>query len=201
MNDHSKRIIEIMHEKKMNATQFSEAIGIQRAAMSHITLGRNNPSADVITKIIDRFNDINPGWLLTGRGTMKNIPENQENMAKEQLTHRSQPQEVGKIKNLFQADTSIGNKNAATESLSRTEADKHRTQTSAGRFIFTEAIQKDKILQPENVEISENSSKTTEKEVIIYKETPQKTIEKLVIFFSDHTYETFIQEKRDYGKT
>jgi len=78
MNDHSQRIIQIMQEKKMSATQFSEAIGIQRAAMSHITLGRNNPSADVITKIIERFEDINPGWLLTGKGTMKNVQKQPE---------------------------------------------------------------------------------------------------------------------------
>ena len=78
MNDHTQRIIRIMQDKKMNPTQFSEAIGIQRAAMSHITLGRNNPSADVITKIINRFEDINPGWLLTGKGTMKISSENQD---------------------------------------------------------------------------------------------------------------------------
>ena len=71
MNDHTKRINEIMQSKMMNATQFSEAIGIQRAAMSHITLGRNNPSADVLTKILERFTDINPSWLMTGNGTMK----------------------------------------------------------------------------------------------------------------------------------
>ena len=55
----------------MSPTQFSEAIGIQRAAMSHITIGRNNPSADVITKIIERFEDVDPRWLLTGKGAMK----------------------------------------------------------------------------------------------------------------------------------
>ena len=80
MNDHTQRIIQIMQDKKMSATQFSNAIGIQRAKMSHITLGRNNPTADVITKIIERFEDINPGWLLTGKGAMKSVPKQPENI-------------------------------------------------------------------------------------------------------------------------
>ena len=101
MNDHSQRIIQIMRDKKMSATQFSEAIGIQRAAMSHITLGRNNPSADVITKIIERFEDINPGWLLTGKGTMKNTLDEvndlfslkaQVNTSKEEVIMRTSSQ-------------------------------------------------------------------------------------------------------------
>ena len=50
--------------------QFASAIGIQRAAMSHIISGRNNPSLDVMTKILHRYPQINPDWLLLGKGEM-----------------------------------------------------------------------------------------------------------------------------------
>ena len=80
MNDQTQRIIRIMQDKNMNPTRFAEEIGIQRAAMSHIKLGRNNPSADVLTKIIERFEDINPGWLLTGKGSMKLVPDHSDGL-------------------------------------------------------------------------------------------------------------------------
>ena len=66
-----ERILQIMRLEELNSSAFAEKIGIQRAAMSHITSGRNNPSLDVCTKILERFTYINPDWLLFGAGNMK----------------------------------------------------------------------------------------------------------------------------------
>jgi len=65
------RIIQIMNTERLTPSRFAEEIGIQRAAMSHITSGRNNPSLDVVTKILERYPAINPNWLLFGTGEMK----------------------------------------------------------------------------------------------------------------------------------
>ncbi|MDL2245497.1 helix-turn-helix domain-containing protein [Parabacteroides sp. OttesenSCG-928-J18] len=65
-----ERIIQIMEQEKLNYSRFAEEINIQRAAMSHIINGRNNPSLDVITKILQRFPEINTDWLLFGKGRM-----------------------------------------------------------------------------------------------------------------------------------
>lgn len=65
-----ERIIKVMEHEGMGQAQFSAAIGIQRAAMSHIISGRNNPSLDVMLKILHRFPYISPDWLLFGKGEM-----------------------------------------------------------------------------------------------------------------------------------
>lgn len=65
------RIIQIMNTEGLTPSRFAEEIGIQRAAISHITSGRNNPSLDVVTRILERFPSINPNWLLFGSGEMK----------------------------------------------------------------------------------------------------------------------------------
>lgn len=65
-----ERIIEIMKYKKLSHSQFAEEIDIQRSTVSHIMKDRNNPSMRVYRKIIDRFTDINPDWLLSGTGSM-----------------------------------------------------------------------------------------------------------------------------------
>jgi transcriptional regulator with XRE-family HTH domain len=172
MNDHTQRIIHLLQDKKMSATQFSEAIGIQRAAMSHITSGRNNPSADVITKIIDRFEDINPRWLLTGKGTMKVLPDRPPD-------DRQSVSEIEKEKGV---------------SPSGRETDLFQTNTSAGDVIQTATQRHDEKRRPETVNQADNNSKIVEKEIYIYKDKPSKAIDKLIIFYSDHSYETFIYE-------
>lgn len=65
-----ERIFKIMEKEGLTSSRFAEAIGIQRSAMSHIVSGRNNPSLDVITKILERFPYVNSNWLLFGKGEM-----------------------------------------------------------------------------------------------------------------------------------
>jgi DNA-binding XRE family transcriptional regulator len=65
------RILQIMESERLTPSGFAEEIGIKRAAMSHITKGRNNPSLDVCIKILERFTYVNPDWLLKGTGNMK----------------------------------------------------------------------------------------------------------------------------------
>lgn len=65
-----ERIIQVMEQTNLTYSRFAEEIGIQRAAMSHIINGRNNPSLDVITKILQRYPEINSKWLLFGKGNM-----------------------------------------------------------------------------------------------------------------------------------
>jgi len=64
------RIIKIMEREGLTPSKFAETIGIQRSAMSHIISGRNNPSLDVLTKILERFNTVDSDWLLFGKGSM-----------------------------------------------------------------------------------------------------------------------------------
>ncbi|MDR2138335.1 MAG: helix-turn-helix domain-containing protein [Tannerella sp.] len=66
-----ERIIQVMNAEGLSSSKFAEEIGIQRAAMSHILTERNKPSADVLVKILTRFQDINSEWLMRGIGPMK----------------------------------------------------------------------------------------------------------------------------------
>lgn len=65
-----ERIIKIMEMEQMSYTQFSEIIGVQRSSISHMTKGRNNPSLDLVMKILKAFPKINSEWLLFGTGSM-----------------------------------------------------------------------------------------------------------------------------------
>lgn len=66
-----ERLQKIIQEKNMTASQFAEAIGIQRSGLSHILSGRNQPSLDFIKKLLHRFPDVDIYWLITGESSNK----------------------------------------------------------------------------------------------------------------------------------
>lgn len=65
-----ERIENIIASEGMTAKQFSEEVGIQAGTISNIMNGRNNPSLDVMQKILNRFRTIQSDWLILGIGSM-----------------------------------------------------------------------------------------------------------------------------------
>jgi transcriptional regulator with XRE-family HTH domain len=65
-----ERISRLIKSQKISASQFADEIGVQRSSVSHVLSGRNKPSLDFITKIINSYPDVNSDWLLTGKGNM-----------------------------------------------------------------------------------------------------------------------------------
>ena len=68
--DEKERIEKIMQKEEMSAVVFAGEIGIQGSTLSHILNGRNNPSLDVLKKILNRFRTISSDWLILGIGSM-----------------------------------------------------------------------------------------------------------------------------------
>lgn len=59
-----------MEKENLTPARFADRLQINRAVISHILNGRNNPSLDVVTRILDEMQYINPEWLLKGTGSM-----------------------------------------------------------------------------------------------------------------------------------
>jgi transcriptional regulator with XRE-family HTH domain len=225
MNE-KERIIRIMNEENMNATQFSESTGIQRAAVSHILAGRNNPSLDVIKKILKRFPTINPDWLLSGEGPMRRNTQHPDDgnhiattgagittdsslAANADVKYKNKPATVSEKYDLFSQPTPRPRQVSKPETrLTGTSSSvpNQRTNTTPVQKeslyhhpadIHKEIHFTDGKLQGEEVNDAINEMKETIKETIVYKERPNKTIEKLLIFYSDNTFETFIAEKQE----
>lgn len=65
-----ERIEEIMKSMKLTARQFAKEIRVQPGTISNMMSGRNNPSYEVIKRIMERYPTLNPEWLINGRGVM-----------------------------------------------------------------------------------------------------------------------------------
>jgi transcriptional regulator with XRE-family HTH domain len=64
------RILKIITFTNLSPSQFADRIGVQRSSISHILSGRNRPSLEFVQKILSRFPEINPTWLILGKGEM-----------------------------------------------------------------------------------------------------------------------------------
>ncbi len=65
-----ERLLKFINSIGLSSSRFAEEIGIQPSGVSHILSGRNNPSYDFIVKILSKFPDLNPDWLILGKGEM-----------------------------------------------------------------------------------------------------------------------------------
>jgi transcriptional regulator with XRE-family HTH domain len=73
-----ERLNAILKHFKINASQFADEIGVQRASVSHVLSERNKPGFDFIQRILDTYPSISADWLITGKGEMlksKNVEQ------------------------------------------------------------------------------------------------------------------------------
>jgi hypothetical protein len=71
MDELNKRIIELMVKLEYtNKSAFATALDVSLPVITHITNGRNKPGLDMIQKILLRFKQVSPDWLILGEGNM-----------------------------------------------------------------------------------------------------------------------------------
>ena len=62
----------LMQSENLTASRLAEILEVKPAAISHILSGRNKPSFELLCKIVNRFPQINPYWLLGNAEEMRN---------------------------------------------------------------------------------------------------------------------------------
>lgn len=70
MSSERERIEKLMKSMNLSARQFASEIHVQPGTISNMMGGRNNPSYEVIKRIMERYPTLNPEWLIAGRGDM-----------------------------------------------------------------------------------------------------------------------------------
>jgi transcriptional regulator with XRE-family HTH domain len=65
-----ERILSFIKSRNLSPSQFADEIGVQRSGISHLISGRNKPGLEFLLKIIARYPELDPDWLLTGNGSM-----------------------------------------------------------------------------------------------------------------------------------
>ena len=60
------RVKKIITANGLTNSSFADKIGVPRSTISHVLSGRNNPSLDLIIKILQNFDGISANYLLSG---------------------------------------------------------------------------------------------------------------------------------------
>lgn len=69
------RIEQLIKTLGLTARQFAAEIRVQPGTISNMMAGRNNPSLEVMKRIMERYPTLNPEWLIAGRGDMwRSVP-------------------------------------------------------------------------------------------------------------------------------
>ena len=93
------RIRLILKANQMTSSEFADRVGVNRASLSHVLSGRNKPSHDFLSKIINEFPKVNASWLVTGEtregeykgvdNTGKGAPEIEQNASEATTTSKT----------------------------------------------------------------------------------------------------------------
>ncbi|MCW3787851.1 helix-turn-helix domain-containing protein [Plebeiibacterium sediminum] len=155
------RLQTLLTSEKITSSRFADIIGVNRSSISHILSGRNNPSLDILQKVLTKFPHINPDWLLLGQGNML----------------RNKTEEKQTLKQPF--STLFENKTVRTNSNIEPKTEPKK--------IFKEELPK----QPEKIEEKPVEELSKPAIIDVDKAVTEKKLEKIVFFYSDKSFEVF----------
>ena len=165
--DERERIEQVIKHADMNARQFASVIDINGSTLSHVLSGRNNPSLDIMQKVLNAFPDISSEWLILGKGSMWR----QKNNSQQPTLFDSEEQ------NTLEPITSV----QKTEEKNETKNESIHTKQEESPLIE----QNSSITPPEQAEKIQSSP------IIIQNIPAQKSIAKIIVYFSDNTFQEF----------
>ncbi len=164
--DEKSKIEVLMREFNLNSAQFAEEVGIKNSTLSHILNDRNKPSLDVLKKILGRFQQINPEWLILDNGKMfRPILNSQEPTLFDSIDLNINKSDIYNDKFQENNDSIIQVKEIIQE-----------------KVVSTSDISNPKI---------ENVEKIIEKVYIPQIEYKHKNISRIIIYYDDNTFEEF----------
>ena len=160
-----ERLLKLIADNNMSAKQFAAEVGIQAGTISNIVNGRNNPSLDVMQRVLNRFRTLSSDWLILGVGNMYRTEggkENRENGEAKEMQLQQQ-----EIPGIGDAIASPQHSIESPSPLSRAQA------------ISAPAISRE--MQP--------LASTKKQQTALLEQPAAKQIERIILFYSDGTFD------------
>lgn len=182
-----ERIKRIMEVENLTSANFADRVQISRASVSHILNGRNKPSLEVVTRILNEMNYINAEWLINGTGNMYKEGVDPDSIPKEpDLFHppvekTDPPQRSDQI--------SRGDDvNALETSLREVAA---RALEGVSRNIATPASEASQREAASRGSVGSTKASDTTPLPTPCVNTPAKEISQIIVYFTDYTFKVF----------
>lgn len=156
------RIKLIMESEHLTPSAFADKLQLGRAVISHILNGRNNPSLDVVARILSNMNNIDPDWLITGNGNMHKSEQTEKVSTVQQTLMNNYP------------------------------LNQNKPDLFSQNYISPPITQQEPEYRKENiVEQPQKTVENVLNQTVIYQKQPERKISKIIIYYTDNTFETF----------
>lgn len=183
------RIEKVMLHLNMTSGQFAAEIGVQNSTLSHILNNRNNPSLDVLKKILSRFPEVSTDWLILGQGSMLR----QEFNSKEPTLFDSEEEDDSLSAGLganYVPESSLQNRNNQNEML------KSELNLTSPAQSGNAELNSSKLISSPGVGTTASANKelpgeTTTNNQIAISSLPPRKATKVIIYYTDNTFQEF----------
>jgi len=199
-----ERIKQLIDTLQVSHTQFAETIGINRSNLTHLFSGRNQPSLDLMKKILVAYPQVKTEWLIMGVGEMftqdsrGSISETTQ-MVASSVVKSPTPREPITL-DLFatqeESSVPVSEFSQTQEPISETEISASEMQVVEQPTEITEQISTATTRKNSAKRSSENGGESnirTRREYSprISHSQSDKKLEKVILFFSDGTFEVY----------
>ena len=182
------RISLLLKAKNISASQFADEISVQRSSISHVLSGRNKPSLEFVQKILKRYPEINPDWLLFGKGPM-NMEYNLFSDTNESLPFKEEAisMALSKQENLIRP---VPEPEEIQVVIPPVKPEVSRIEEKSKGIEPIESLPR-----TESVKMPDPQPVTQEVPATAPKTAPQeKSIEKVLVFFNNKTFKEYSPE-------
>lgn len=195
------RILKVIDSSGLTASDFAIKVGIQSAQISHIKSGRNKVSLEIVQRILASFDNINPDWLILGKGEMYRSAtistENQHNKQENQL---NKPVMKGLFDEQSYNSTEYAKENELNDEIENPIEENIPSEEISDSSVEepVEEIQKTIPSTEENNLSQPNPNKETQNQnddpvVNIIQASNNRSVNKIIVFYTDKTYDEFVK--------
>ncbi len=213
------RILKVIDNSGLTASEFALKVGIQSAQISHIKSGRNKVSLEIVQRILANFDEINPDWLILGKGEMyRNSTKTIENQENKHENRPFQPEMASLFDNPTYNPTEnvkeIELKDNHEEVVTNEEKNKNEMadENVVDENVSSSSLENKTLEKKENFDSMEVNMKSSNDDrfkdhqesnqpetqsenpsLNIITSSDQRTVKKIIVFYSDKTYDEFIK--------
>jgi transcriptional regulator with XRE-family HTH domain len=173
MENLTDRIQLLISTKGFTNAEFADKIGVQPSNISHIISGRNKPSLDLVTKILNGFKEIRTEWLLKGTGSMT------RDYTLFEMEEEGAPQRVSSTVNASAKATP----DVSSEKILKASGDKSFKNVQEKAGLEGDIPEKEGL---KKMKVPDENTNPHKKQ--------QKAIEKIVVFYEDNTFREYFPE-------
>lgn len=166
-----EKLLNLMKEENLTSSRLAELLGIQPSGISHILKGRNNPSLDFIQKILRRFPQVNPDWLILGEGEMYRPQRDPSD-----TQQGSRQENGGELATSIKVSAASGSSELFAAATKSTEEESNHAQSEKSKNIVSGA---------------ESTTQSAAAMANAFGGSARSKVRRVIVLFEDRTFESY----------